>query len=225
VKRTSRILVGGLGVIVGTIAIGESLLRRVVERQLREVVESRGQLERRFADIVSTQEQLKEGLAKERQRSAELSDALASTRTELEQTIGRLADERRTVRDLQGRLAAVEGQFDQVQGELAMTLQERPQGGRASGAAAVQLERIVVSDARNAEIQGRIVSTHKDWNFVVVNLGWEAVRIGDTVSIFRDDQLLARARVERVQEGACAVTLLPDWEQADVRVDDVVRIL
>ena len=151
-------------------------------------------------------------------------------RNELEQSVGRLMEETRTVRELQMHLAAMQQQMDQLQGELAVTLQEH-QGtpGQARQQqpkpAPVQLEKIVVSDAGSVGLQGRVLSVHRDWSFVVIDLGWDAVKIGDVASVFRNEQLLAKVRVDRVQEGICAATLLPEWEHADVRVNDSVRVL
>ena len=88
----------------------------------------------------------------------------------------------------------------------------------------MQLERIVVSRT-DAGLHGRVLSIDKNWNFVVVDLGWSAVGIGDTLSIYREEQLLAKARVERVQEGICAASLLPEWSTAEIRVNDQVRAL
>ena len=59
----------------------------------------------------------------------------------------------------------------------------------------------------------------------MIDLGWDAVRIGDTVSIVRNGQLLAKARIDRVQEGVSAATLLSDWETAEIHVNDLVRVL
>ena len=59
----------------------------------------------------------------------------------------------------------------------------------------------------------------------MISLGWDAVRIGDVVSIFRNDQLQAKAKIERVQEGVCAATVLPDWKTEAIQLNDLVRIL
>ena len=122
------------------------------------------------------------------------------------------------------RLSTTQQQMDQLQGELALALQSHSWAAQeASGA--VQLERVVVSDAGASNLNGRVVSVNKDWHFVVIDLGWDAVRIGDTVSIFRGEQLLAKARVDRVQEGICAATILPEWGTAEVHVNDLVKLL
>ena len=79
--------------------------------------------------------------------------------------------------------------------------------------------------ASGADWQGRVISVHSEWQFVVTNLGWDAVDVGEVVSIYRQDKLLAKARIERVQERASAATLLPEWLHAEVQVNDVVRVL
>ena len=223
-KNAQSVFLGMLGmVLVG--AIGwQAQSRRVLEHRYAEVVTGRRQLELQYGEVLATHDKLKEDLGREQQRSRELSDALADARRQLEDTVGRLTEEMRTVAELQQRMAAAQGQMDQLQGELAMTLAGGPTPSqKASGP--VQLERVVVSDGGSSGVLGRVMSVHADWHFVVVNLGWDAVKIGDTVSIFRDDRLIAKARVERVQQDICAATLLEDGAQGDVKVNDFVRVL
>ena len=206
------------------IAIREHTIRRIVERRYHEAVEARHQLERRVNTVLSTHDQLTSSLTNEQRRSQELSEALASTRAQLEQAVGRLAEETKSAQELQLRVAAMHTQMDQLQGELALTLQER-QRQALVGPPPVQLDRIVVSDPAAKGLRGRVLSVHRDWNFVVIDLGWDDVKIGDTVSIFRNDQLLAKARVERVQEKVCAATILPEWAAGSIQVNDLARVL
>lgn len=219
-----RIAFAVIGVALAGFGTGEHLYRRVIQRRYHDAVEGRRQLELHFGEVLAEREELKGSLARERQRVSELSGALLSSRSEMEQAVGRLAEETQSVRQLKARLSAMHAQMDQLQGELAVTLQRRP--AEPGGApAAVQLERIVVNTEDSIGLRGRIVSVDAEWKFVIIDLGWNAVSIGDTVSIFRNDQLLGRARVERVQEGVCAAALLPEWDTADIRENDVVRVL
>lgn len=223
--RGQQVLIGVCGVVLIGAVAWEHGGRRLMERQYREAVESRQHLELQYGEMLATHEQLKQDLDTERQRSNALSESLTSMREQLEKTFARLTEETQTVRELQMRLAAMQQQLDQLQGELVLSLQDRPTQATQGEAGPVQLERIVVSDAAASSLHGRILSIHSSWNFVVIDLGWDAVRIGDTVSIVRNDQLLAKARVERVQEGLCAATILPEWEHADIQVSDLVRLL
>ncbi len=223
-KRGHRILVAAVGVVLAGAAASEHVYRRLIEQRYRRVVESRRQLELQFGEMLAKNHQLERNLQGEQQRSEELSGALASIRSRLEEAVGRLANEMREVRELQMRLATKDQEAGQLQGELSMALQDR-QAIAKSKTVPVQLDRIVVSNAGTPGLQGRVLSVHRDWNFVVLDLGWSAVRVGDTVSIFRNNQLLAKVRIERVQEGVCAATVLPEWETAQIEVNDLVRIL
>lgn len=223
--HSSQLLGIAAGIVLAGAAAGEHLFRRVVERRYQAAVASREALERQYAEALATYDRVTQELAAERQKAQGLAQALAAKDAQLDEAVGRLTEEAQTIRELQMRLAAMQGQMDQLQGELALALQRGAGAPEAQAAGAVQLERILVGDATAAGQQGRVVSVHPQWSFVVVDLGWNAVRIGDTVSIFRNDQLIAKARVERVQEGVSAATLLPEWGRAEIQVNDVARLL
>lgn len=221
----TRILIG---IVIGTLVVtagAEHVGHRALWKRYQEAIASRQQLTLQFGEMLATHEQLKRRLSREQNHSRQLTQALTDTEAKLEDVSSRLAQQSKTVRELQVRLASVHEQMDQLQGELAMTLEAKPSAASADRAAPVQLERIVVTDPAAPTLQGRVISVHRDWNFVVVDLGWNAVKIGETVSIFRDDQLLAKARIDRVQEGVCAATVLPEWQSAEIQANDLVRVL
>jgi len=222
---TSKVLVAVTGVaLLGGVG-AEELARRAAERRYRQAQEGRQQLELQFGEVLATHEQVKTNLQREQQRSQELTQALGTMRSRLEEAVGRLTEETRQVRELQTRLTAMQQQMDSLQSELAVALQIDWPKPAAEQAEPVELQRIVVSDAGAAELNGRVLSVHEQWNFIVIDLGWDAVKIGDLVSIFRDEQLLAKARVERVQEGVAAATVLPEWKAVEIHVNDLVKLL
>ena len=222
-KQPSPVILAIAGAGLIGIAIGEHLNHRSAERRYREALESRHQLEQQVSGIVAAHDHLTQTLAQERQRSQALADSLASAQTQLEDTRGKFAEESRQVGELKLRLADVQQQLDRLQGELALLHQDA--GAAASAAKPVELERIVVSQAGADGWQGRVLSIDPQWNFIVVNLGWDTVKLGDTMSVFRNGQLLAKARVERVQENICAAAILPEWTTQEIHINDVVRVL
>jgi hypothetical protein len=225
VKRTHQLLIGIVAAgLVGTI-VGEHAIRRSIERRYQALLGRQRQMEMEYAEVAATHRSLTSHLEREQQRSQELADALAATRAKLEEAMGRLAAETRDNGELKMRLAKVQGQMDQLQGELVAALQDRASGQGAESARPIQLERVVVSSAGALGTQGRVLSVDQEWNFVIIDLGWNAVRIGDTVSIVRDDQVLAQARIERVQETVCAASVLPEWDTGEIRVNDLARLL
>ncbi len=213
----------------GIVAIGVAaeahLARGFLAKRYRQAVEGRRQLELQFAEFVVSHERLTDELKRGQERALELAEALASARARLDETAGLLAEETRKVRELQIHLATRDRQAEQLQGELVIALQQQEAAGDLKAPGPVQLDRIVVSSAEESALEGRVVSVHPEWNFIVMDIGWSAVRIGDTVSVFRHEQLLAKARVERVQEGVCAATILPGWKAAEVHINDLVRLL
>lgn len=220
-----RALLVVLGIIVTMAATAEHISRRMMEQRYQKAAEARAQLERHVSGILAAHRQLTDELATERQRNGELSNAIAAKSTELEQAVGRLAEESRTVRELQQQLRTQEQQMAQLQGELASTLQRAQAAAVIAPDAAVELERVLVSSDDLPPLQGRVLSVHPEWNFVVIDLGWDAVKIGDTVSILRNEELLAKARVERVQEGVSAAAIMPEWNAAEIQVNDRAQLL
>jgi len=223
-ERGRWLLIGAVVILAG-VALGEELYRRDIARRYHMVVESRHQLEAQFGEFLTSHEQLKAELQTEQQRSKALSEGLAQTQAELDESLARLAQETQQAREFETRFSAMRQQMDQLQGELAAALQDRSARAKTGGAAAVQLERVMVSSAGTSALEGRVLSVHRDWHFIVLDLGWGEVKIGDTVSILRNSQMLAKARVERVQAEVCAATVLPDWETADIQVNDVASLL
>lgn len=226
-KSGQRIALWALGLVAAATLATEDHLRRADHRNYQQALEGRRLLEQRVAHVLGAHDLLRQNLQREQQRSQELAEALAKTQTQLEQVVGRLNEETQSVQTLKTRLSKVHEQMDQLQVELALELQTRQSAGAENPdtTGPIQLERIVVSSAESPGLQGHILSVHPDWDFVVIDVGWNAVKVGDVVSITRDGRLLAKARVERVQEAVCAATILPDWQTADIHIYDVVRIL
>lgn len=228
VRRAIGIVIsGGLLLAWG----GEWAARRHLQLRYRAAVEARKQLELQVGELQAERGRLSDALAGEQQHSEQLTASLTEKDAALKQAVARLGQEERTVKDLQDKLAGLQRQYDIMEGELAATLQQHGAVPGPSSAAGgmVQLERVIVAQgskaATDADAQGRVLSVHPEWRFVVTSLGWDLVKIGDVVSIYRNDQFLGKARVERVQEQVSAATLLPEWSDAPVQANDVVRTL
>jgi hypothetical protein len=221
----------GIGLVFAGAWASEHGRRRLAERRTDEALEGQWQMALRVRGIIATHERLTQEVTRERQRAQELADALLSTRQQLEETAGRLTQERQRAGELNARLASLQGQMEQLQGELAVTLKETqgnsawPRAAGAPSQSPVQLERIVVSRLDGEGIEGRVLSVHPEWGFVVIDLGWDAVRIGDVLSVLREDDVLATVRIERVQEAVCAAAVIPEHKAGEVRINDLVRML
>lgn len=224
-SQARRVLFIGLGATLIGVAVWEDLSRRMTERRYAAAEASRQQLERAQDALRAIYQRTADLLAAERQQTQALTQTVTEQGVQLHEAVARLAEEDRIIRELEARLASTAHQLDQVQGELSLALQRDPTH-QAGLHRAIQLDRVFISTGPGPSgLRGRVVLVDETWRFVVVNLGWDTVKIGDTISIFRQDELLAKARVERVQEGVAAAALLPDWHDAKVQINDVVRIL
>ncbi len=222
--RNQRLLVTGVVVVLSGVVVAEHLAWRGVQRRYEAAAQHLQRMEREFASVLATHEGLKEELDSAKRHAEGLTHTLAEKSGELERVVGRLTEETKTAQQLEARLATLQQQLEQLQGELALAL-SAPQPGRQDGAGAVQLEGVVVGRADASAFEGRVISVHRDWNFVIVDLGWNQVKIGEAVSIFRNNQLLAKGRIDRVQERVSAVSVLQEWQDAEIQVNDLVRSL
>jgi hypothetical protein len=93
-----------------------------------------------------------------------------------------------------------------------------------AGSAPTELEKIKVAVGPSGlrEASGTIIQINPEWQFVVVDVGWHALSIGDVLGIYRGDQVIAKAKVERVQEQAAAASILPEYRTVNIAVGDRV---
>lgn len=88
----------------------------------------------------------------------------------------------------------------------------------------IELEKIVVKTM--PEISGKVLSYDKENSFVVVNLGsTNNLKLGDTLSIYRDDKFIGKAQVEKIEEKTSAAVILAPWKAIEYRENDMVRKL
>jgi len=219
-----RFLLVSAGVVLIGITVGEHFYRVEVQRHYEAAKIERQRIDRELIALSMRHEQAEDLLRLARAKNVDLTESLAEKHLVLEETIARLIEEERTIQYLERQVGSMEIKIGRLQGELALALERLPED--SGGGNSVQLERVVIGEgSQPSGTEGRVVSVDRDWKFVVIDLGWDAVNIGDTVSIFREEELLAKARVERVQEDVAAASILPDWKNAPIEVNDTVQAL
>ena len=221
-----RVVVLVVGIGLGAAWLAESIAHQRSDRQYHDALKARQQLELQYAELKTERDQLAGSLKTERQRVEQIARTLAAKDSELQAAVSRLAEEEHNLQQLQGELVAMQQQWDRIQTDAGSRRPAR-HADAASPDGMVQLEKVVIRHPTLSgnDLHGRVISVHPEWQFVVIDLGWDAVNIGDVVSIYRDDQLVGKARVDRVQAQVSAASLLPDSTQLDIHVNDVVRTL
>ena len=224
--KRAGIVVVALGVVAAMAIEGSTRLR--VETRYKKSLQAQRQLEHEVSQVRVDRDHVFDLLKAEQKRADQVSKELLAKDQELQHTVDRLMQEDLIVKDLQERVTMVQARYDDLQEELMVALRPSKGTTQTASSKAVRLEKVIVGPSGSTttgRTTGRVVSVHPDWKFVVIDLGWKTVGIGDVVAIYREEQLLGKARIERVQEEVAAAELLPEWAGTEVKVNDVVRAL
>ncbi len=174
-RRSTWVMVG-----LAILAVGFAIVWQVEHRK-------RIMTEDDLARTIQAKERVETKLSAEEQLSRKLSGFLEVKTEELQQVVKRLEDEAHTVERLQGSLVQMQSQMNQLQaelvlamrdrGELSRRVREQPRGG------SVELDKITVTGLRPKAIVGKIIQVNADWQFVVVDLGWDLLSVGDLLGV------------------------------------------
>ena len=207
------------GCIVGAVLVVSFALAGQIEHRKRLATEHK------LSQTIQAKQLIEAKLAASEQRSQKLADALDLKTQEVDQVVRRLEEEANAVELLKGRLAQTESQINQLQAELVLSVRAREELAKAqAGSAPIELEKIKVT-VRPLGLSGdsgKIIQVNLDWQFVVVDLGWNALSIGDVLGIYQGDELIAKAKVERVQEQVAEASILPEYQTAAIAMNSRV---
>ena len=83
-----------------------------------------------------------------------------------------------------------------------------------------------VSTGAASTSAGQVVVINREYDFVVVNLGKNhGLSVGQEFQIVRGNEVLGRAKVEKVYDELSAAALLPDSKKSSIREGDTVRAM
>lgn len=88
----------------------------------------------------------------------------------------------------------------------------------------IELEKIVIKSTQ--ELTGKVLTLDKERGFIVIDLGSENnLKLGDVLSVYREDQFIGKAQVEKIEEKTAAAVILSDWYGVEFKEDDTVKRL
>ncbi len=88
----------------------------------------------------------------------------------------------------------------------------------------IELEKIVIKTTH--ELIGKILAFDKEHAFVVVDLGsGNNLKLGDILSVYRNDKFIGKVKVEKVEEKSSAAAILNPWKNMEFKENDVVKKL
>jgi len=88
----------------------------------------------------------------------------------------------------------------------------------------IELEKIVVKSTQ--ELTGKVLSLDREHGFIVVDLGNDNnLKLGDVLSVYRDNKFIGKAQVEKIEEKSSAAVILSDWQNTEFKENDTVKRL
>ncbi len=232
-----------LGLVVRLFIIGEAEKdkRIIAEQRLEEVIREKKDLEENLQQVQSAKQVVQERFSEIKLKVDELvqnfekekltSDTLRARLEEREKITRKLIDEFEYERigklELLKRLTEAEQEQKRLSEQLAelqKTKEELEESlEHAIRGMQVELERVVVKP--RVELPPEVIIVNREFDFIIVNLGKDEVDVGMILGIYRADELLAKARVERVYQNMCSATIISDTERVRIRRKDRVKIL
>jgi predicted RNase H-like nuclease (RuvC/YqgF family) len=183
--------------------------KKLAENKLADLEKEASLMLAKLNDSDSQIMALTNDLDNEKKARIQAADELQSTRTELESSIAIKKDleakfnqAQKELKQLQDKLQALEN----IKAQLESKIKD------LGASAEVKLDNIVVSGSKQVEatqgLAGQILVINRDYNFIVVNLGYnEGIAIGDIFSIYKENRLLAEATVEEVRPTISVATI------------------
>jgi len=157
---------------------------------------------------------VEKALSSEKNRSKVLSIELDQKKRQMQYTLNKLEKEIAARHKTEDQLVLVMNEKKNLEKKL---------GGFTRRPKTVELEKIVVGPM--AGIVGKVLKVNKEHKFIVTDLGRENnLEIGDVLSVHRDNEFIGRTKVEKVEEGVCAAAILSDWQDAEFKENDLVRL-
>ena len=192
----------------------ERKLRIYTQQQLTQTVEEKKKVENKLTETVKAKEQVEGELASEKEKSLTLKKELDDKEQQIKITLDRLE------REITARKKA--------EAQLMITLKEKEnletKVRNLKEAPTVELEKIVIKPG--SVTTGKITMVNKEYAFIVVNLGSQHnIKVGDILSVYRNDEFIGKVQIERAEEKMSAASILPDWQNVEFKENDVVKTI
>ena len=188
----------------------EKRLRIATQNQLTQTTEEKKLVENKLTEIVLAKEQVEGELASEKEKSSTLKKELDDKEQQIKTTLDRLE------REITAR--------KKVEVQLMIALKEKENLEAKVRNPAIELEKIVIKPG--SVTTGKIIMVNKEYAFVVVNLGSQHnVKVGDALSVYRNDEFIGKVQIERADEKMSAAAVLPDWQNVEFKENDIVKTI
>lgn len=191
----------------------EKGLRIYTEKKLVETINKKETVENELIETIKAKEDVEEELVTEKERSLALEKEVEEREHQVKLVLEKLEKEEIARRQAEAHLIiAMEGK---------RVLEEKLRGP-ARRSKTVKLGAIIVKPA--PLLTGKVLAVNEAYDFIIVDLGRaNDMTIGDILSVYRNDGLIGRVQVEKVEEKNSAAAILPEWQGVEFKENDEVR--
>lgn len=145
---------------------------------------------------------------------AEATDKIAQRDEEIKLTLDRLERETNARKEAEVQLVSVSKE--------KMILEARVEELTVTLPKTVELAKIEIVPAH--DLTGKILVFDKEHTFAVVNVGSKNnLKLGDILSVYREDKFIGKVQIERIEEKTSAAVVLTPWRNAEFKENDIVK--
>jgi len=192
----------------------EKKLRIATQNQLTQTIEEKKKVENKLTETFKVKEQVEGELASEKEKSSTLKKELEDKEQQIKTNLDKLEREITARKKVEAQLMIALKEKENLE-DRVRNLKETPN---------IELEKIVIKPG--SVVTGKITMVNKEYAFVVVNLGSQHnVKVGDTLSVYRNDEFIGKVQIERAEEKMSAAAVLPDWQNVEFKENDIVKTI
>jgi len=193
----------------------EKRARIDTQRRLTNTIAEKRVVEHKLEETTITKNTLQKELGLEKERVITLGKELNAKKRQIRLTLEKLEKEATARREAETHLIIALKEKRALETK-AMEL--------AKATKTIELEKIVVKIT--PPLVGRVVTVNREYDFIVADLGREDnIKLGEILSVYRNDEFIGSAQVERVEESICAAAILPAWHDVEFNENDTVRLI
>ncbi len=158
----------------------------------------------------------------------------------LEQDFGDINNKLVQLSKTQAEISALKSKLEDLSDELKMTQEDLQKekhrvtqlqgatGSATTGPTGVQIQRPRVEeplkpvDVVSPTLEGKVLQVNKDWNFVILDLGYDKLKEGTDMLVAREEDFIARVKITKVLRKISIAEVLPELQTGGIKVDDRV---
>jgi septal ring factor EnvC (AmiA/AmiB activator) len=193
-----------------------------VESKLRLAQTENEELKTNNDKLSEDNKTLKGQLDQERADKENISAQIAALTKELEETKASLENASKDKAGVASKLEQTLKDYNSLQSELNKLRQEKAElEKKLSAGKSVSLDKIVVKPENKA---GQILVVNREYDFIVINLGRnEGMVPGKEVTIYQNDAVIGKAKVEKVYDAMSTCALSADTKKGLLKEGLIVK--